>query len=96
MGKAMRILSDIASVPAREWVPLDEVLAARQLSASDVVRMALAKPRLLPRTCELHGRVWAHAPTLIDWELLLETVGFQTEAAQQAALANAEGATNAA
>jgi hypothetical protein len=92
----MRLLSELATSPAREWVPLDDVLAARKLTASDVVRMALAKPRLLPRTCELHGRVWAHAPTLIDWELLLETVGFQTEAAQQAALSDGEGAHNAA
>ena len=88
----MRLLSEIATTPAREWVLLDDVAAARKLTASDWVRMALAKPRLLPHTCELHGRVWAHAPTLMDWELLLETVGFQTEAAQQAALGDAEAA----
>lgn len=86
----MRLLSEMATASAREWVPLDDVAAAKKLTASDWVRMALASPRLLPRTCELHGRVWAHAPTLVDWELLLQTVGFQTEAAQQAALADAE------
>lgn len=92
----MRLLSEMATAPAREWVLLDDVATAKKLTASDWVRMALAKPRLLPRTCELHGRVWAHAPTLADWELLLETVGFQTEADLQAALTGGEGAHHAA
>lgn len=94
MGSAMQILSDIAPTSRREeWVLLDDVAAAKRLTASDLVRMALAKPRLLPRTCELHGRVWAHEPTLVDWEALLLAVGFKTEAQLQSAILEASDAS---
>lgn len=92
----MRIFSELATTKARQWELLDEIAAGKNLTASDWVRMATAKPRLLPRLCELHGRVWVHAPTLADWENLLEVVGFKTEAELQAAHADAEGAPHAA
>lgn len=82
----MRLLSEVSTLPPREWILLDDLSAAKKLTASDWVRMALAKPRLLPRTSELHGRLWAHLPTLVDWEALLEVTQFKTELVLQTAL----------